>query len=126
MTTIRTNLATITLLLVAAFVLTGCNKRPPEKYGKPITVQTKTPVKTVLATPETFIDQDVVIEGKITTVCPSGCWFDVESEGLELHVDIKPNGFVIPQKAGAKATVQGRARIRDNQVDFVGTGVIIQ
>jgi PBP1b-binding outer membrane lipoprotein LpoB len=113
-------------ILAAAIFIAGCGEKEPEQYGSDITSKDTVSVKEILSAPESFTDKPVVIEGEIAAVCPSGCWFDLKSEGLELHVDINPSGFEIPQKQGSKAAVEGTVELTGGQVNFIGTGVRIK
>jgi len=123
---IKSKIVIVALLGLVAVAFVGCGKKAPEQYGEAVTSTEVTPIKDILANPESFADKKVAIEGEITAVCPSGCWFDVKSNGLEMHVDIKPSGFVIPQKSGSKVKTEGKVEIEDNKVTFIGTGVEIK
>ncbi|AQQ71244.1 hypothetical protein SMSP2_01610 [Limihaloglobus sulfuriphilus] len=120
------NITASAVILAAALFIAGCGEKETEQYGSAITSQETVSVKEILSEPESFTDKPVVIEGEIAAVCPSGCWFDLNSDGLEIHVDIKPSGFEIPQKQGSQAAVEGTVELTGGQVNFIGTGVRIK
>ena len=72
-----------------------------------------------------FQGKMVVIEGKIDTECPSGCWFIVNDETGSIYVDILPSNFVIPQKRGENAKVYGEVVIKDGNPMIIGKMVEI-
>jgi hypothetical protein len=67
----------------------------------------------------------VVIEGKIETECPSGCWFIVNDETASIYVDILPSNFVIPHKRGEDAKVYGNVTIKGGDPMIIGKMVKI-
>ena len=67
-----------------------------------------------------FAGTNVVIEGKIETECPAGCWFIVNDGDASLYVDILPSNFVIPQEAGSKVKVYGEVTIKDGDPMMIG------
>jgi uncharacterized protein YdeI (BOF family) len=62
----------------------------------------------------------VVIEGKIETECPSGCWFIVDDGSASIYVDILPSNFVIPQKRGSEIKVYGEVTTQDGDPMMIG------
>ena len=67
----------------------------------------------------------VLIEGKIETECPSGCWFIVNDDTASIYVDILPSNFVIPQKRGEDTKVYGEVTIKDGEPMIIGKMVKI-
>ena len=62
----------------------------------------------------------VVIEGRIETECPSGCWFIVDDGTASIYVDILPSNFVIPQKRGSEVKVYGEVTAKDGDPMMIG------
>jgi hypothetical protein len=123
----KNNIYAIVLLASFLFCCLSYDEGKAQTYGGEITVTKVTPIKDVLAAPKSFTEKTVSIEGKITAVCPSGCWFDITDGNVEIHVDIRPSGFVIPQITGKTAKVEGNTRIKEGgKIDFVGKGVQIR
>jgi uncharacterized protein YdeI (BOF family) len=79
----------------------------------------------ILQSPASFEGKDVVVEGKITTECPSGCWFILDDGTGSIYVDILPSNFVIPQKRGEDALVHGEVMIKEGDPMIVGKKVEI-
>ncbi len=69
--------------------------------------------------------KNILIEGKIETECPAGCWFIVNDESASLFIDIFPSNFVIPQEAGSRVKVYGEVTTKDNDPMMVGKMVEI-
>ena len=67
-----------------------------------------------------FAGTNMVIEGKIETECPAGCWFIVNDGDASLYVDILPSNFVIPQEAGSKVKVYGEVTLKDGDPMMIG------
>ena len=77
----------------------------------------------ILSNPSEFKDQEVIVEGKIITECPSGCWFTLDDGAGTVYVDLNPSNLVIPQKRGAEAKVYGKVVIENGDAYIIGTKV---
>ena len=69
--------------------------------------------------------KNILIEGKIETECPAGCWFIVNDDSASLFIDIFPSNFVIPQEAGSRVKVYGEITTKDNDPMMIGKMVEI-
>ena len=82
------------------------------KLGSDITLIEKTNISDILANPEEYIDQTVLVEGEILDVCPMmGCWMELKSdiEGEKIKVKVKDGEIVFPMEAiGSTALVEGK------------------
>ena len=115
----------ILILILILFLISGCSKT--ELYGESLTGNTPvTTVKQILDNPENYENKTITINGEIKEVCPSGCWFFVEDDFGELYVNIGPSGFAIPQKVGAKASVEGELITHNGSLMLMGKGVEIK
>jgi hypothetical protein len=77
----------------------------------------------ILAKPNNYKGQEVILEGKIVTECPSGCWFTLDDGTGTVYVDLKPSNLVIPQKRGAAAKIYGKVVIENGDAYIIGTKV---
>ena len=77
----------------------------------------------ILEKPESYEGQAVIVEGKIVSECPSGCWFTLNDGTGTIYVDLAPSNLVIPQKRGAFATVYGRVVRERSDTYIIGTKV---
>jgi len=59
----------------------------------------------ILAKPETYKGQLIVVEGKIMSECGAGCWFTLNDGSATIYIDLAPSNLVIPQRRGYKARV---------------------
>jgi len=90
----------------------------PEEKGSKIVK-----IDEVLGEPESYEGQAVVVEGKIITECPSGCWFTLDDNTGTIYVDLLPSNLVIPQKRGAFARVYGQVVRKGSDTYLIGTKV---
>jgi hypothetical protein len=67
--------------------------------------------------------QVVIVEGKIVSECPAGCWFTLNDGTGTIYVDLAPSNLVIPQKRGAFATVYGQVVRERSDTYLIGTKV---
>jgi hypothetical protein len=82
-----------------------------------------TRVGDILQDPKVFDGKTVVVEGKISRECPSGCWFTLKDGNAEIYIDLNPSGMVIPQKTGAYAKVTAEVINEGGDVYLVGKKV---
>ena len=82
-----------------------------KQYGEALTLSETTKVSDILATPEKYVGQKVLIDGMITGVCTSrGCWMNIASDKAfqEIQVKVVDGVIVFPMSAhGKMAKVEG-------------------
>jgi gamma-glutamylcyclotransferase (GGCT)/AIG2-like uncharacterized protein YtfP len=80
--------------------------------GAEITLVEKTKISDILADPESYLDQTVLVEGEILEVCPMmGCWMELKSDDGEgmIKIKVKDGEIVFPVEAkGSTALVEGK------------------
>ena len=72
---------------------------PAGVYGVQIDLKTVKSIDQLLTHPDLYNDKEVLIEGKISAVCPMrGCWIDVKSAETdsELRLKVTDGGIVFP------------------------------
>ena len=89
-------------------------EEPAELSGEVVKLQD------IIKNESAYEGKNVVVEGKIETECPSGCWFILNDETASLYIDILPSNFVIPQKSGHDARVYGEVAIKDGDPMLIG------
>ena len=81
------------------------------KLGAEITLTEKTEISDIIADPDSYLDQTVLVEGEVLDVCPKmGCWMELKSDDGEgmIKVKVKDGDMVFPVEAiGDNAVVQG-------------------
>lgn len=104
------------LLCVLALILQAAQatEEPAELKGESVKIQD------IVQSPTSYEGKNVIVEGKIDTECPAGCWFIVNDESASLYIDILPSNFVIPQKAGSAVKVYGQVTTKDNEPMMIG------
>jgi gamma-glutamylcyclotransferase (GGCT)/AIG2-like uncharacterized protein YtfP len=82
------------------------------QYGEKISLTEKTEISKILADPESFMDEVVLVEGEVLDVCPKmGCWMELKSEDGEgkIKVKVRDGDIIFPMEAiGHKAVVEGK------------------
>jgi hypothetical protein len=113
--------ALILLCMIALTVQVSLAKdEPAELQGESVKILD------IIQNTAAFEGKNVVIEGKIETECPAGCWFIVDDGSASLYIDILPSNFVIPQEAGSKIKVYGEVATKDNDPMMIGKIVEIK
>jgi len=77
----------------------------------------------ILQNPKGFDRKTVVVEGKIATECPSGCWFTLKDGNAVIYIDLAPSNLVIPQRKGSYAKVTAEVIAEGGDVYLIGTKV---
>ena len=90
---------------------------PKQEYPKIVKIDE------VLGGPESYEGQAVVVEGKIISECPAGCWFTLNDNTGTIYVDLAPSNLVIPQKRGAFARVYGQVVRKGSDTYLIGKKV---
>jgi hypothetical protein len=108
------------ILFLLPLVLTGCQfAQGWQSYGAEIPASHPTSVDRLLAEPEAFDGQPLLVEGRVADVCPKkGCWMIFTSGPREMRVTFQDYAFFVPMDcAGRKARVYGKFAIVDIGVD---------
>lgn len=101
-------------LMVLAVEAASAKEEPAELKNETVKIQD------IIEDVSAFEGKMVVIEGKIETECPSGCWFIVDDGSASIYVDILPSNFVIPQKRGSEVRVYGEVTTQDGDPMMIG------
>jgi hypothetical protein len=95
----KTIILTLTLLLSAQALFGGT----PKKYGKALSLNTKTTVSEILAAPAKYDGKRVQVEGAVVDVCESrGCWIELASDKEFESIIFKVEDGVITFPMSAK------------------------
>jgi hypothetical protein len=107
----RTALVTALLLACTALFAAPEGGGEGQVYGAGLTEATPVTVGELLAHPESYLDQRVRVQGRITDVCPRrGCWIDIEESGAPspIRFKVEDGEIVFPVDAMGKAvTAEG-------------------
>ena len=102
---------TLSLLIMLLFVLFGCQKDQPKKFGGEITLKEKAKVSEILSKPNEFVGKKVLVEGIVLDVCSAaGCWMDIASDvsNQKIKIKVKDGDIIFPVEAkGKSALVEG-------------------
>jgi hypothetical protein len=111
--------------LIVTTLIAGCGGRV-EQYGEAVPEATGAAIGAILGAPRDYVGESVVVEGRISRECPTGCWFDVTEGEATLYVELSAAGLAIPQHVGKTVRVVGDVSIVAGQVRLSGRGVNIR
>jgi hypothetical protein len=77
----------------------------------------------ILVNPKEYDGKNVIVRGKISRECPSGCWFNLQDGNAVIYIDLLPSNIVIPQKTGSSARVTARVVREGSDVYLIGSKV---
>lgn len=100
---------------------TASNESADTEYGAAVDAGTALPVQHVTDQPDAFVDQTLVLEGRVSSVCThKGCWLalDTGADTPPLRVEVARTdageyAFTVPTDASGWAAVQGRLVAED-------------
>jgi hypothetical protein len=79
-------------------------------------------VAEVMADPQAWLDQPLMVSGRITDVCTRrGCWAVLEADGYMLRIQTPDHAFAIPSDARSMARAHGVLERLEEQDDDAGT-----
>ncbi|MGX9461977.1 DUF4920 domain-containing protein [Shewanella sp. A14] len=100
----------LTTLLLGTILTTA--QADTLNFGEGVQHELLTPVSTLMATPEQYLDKTVTIEGTIVAVCEKrGCWMNIASDERfqSLKIKVQDGEMVFPLSArGKKALATGK------------------
>lgn len=90
-------------------------------FGAPVDAANVTPISTLMATPDDYLEAPVTIEGTVVGVCQKrGCWMSIASDKRfqNLRIKVKDGDMVFPMSAkGSKAIATGMLQKMDLDLD---------
>ena len=104
---------TASALLLPLALATACATADEifTQYGEELTLTETTSISAILADPESFVGQQVLVEGTVVDVCEmKGCWLGLagEQDFEQLKVKVDDGVIVFPMTAkGLHARVEG-------------------
>lgn len=111
--------------ILATLFLLGCsNANKTDNYGTIISEQQTTKVKDIIAKPNDFKGKSVKVEGQIVNECPGGHWFYLKDDNEIIYITL--SGFILPQRVGKTAVVEGSVINENGKVSILGKGVEIK
>jgi hypothetical protein len=118
----RTAYLLLPSVLVSLTTFSGCRK-DEHHFGRPIGEEASVAVSEVTLNAKTYLDQTVVVHGRIQSVCQSaGCWCILEDGKGQLYVSLST--FALPRDvAGKDCRVAGKLVMRSDRLTFVATGI---
>lgn len=121
----------ISLIIVFGIFVSGCGERI-EKFGDAISdSEPKTAIASILFNPQKYEGKDVVIEGKISSECPTGGFIYVQdASGGTIYVEMHSAPFApIPQRTGSIVQAKGTVYLSGGaakETKLLGKGLVIR
>ncbi|MGB0618318.1 MAG: DUF4920 domain-containing protein [Myxococcota bacterium] len=104
------------LLLAASAALSGADAPLPsgDDFGEGITLAAARSLSEVMAEPERYTDEPILVRARISDVCQrKGCWTILREGESTVRVRFKDYGFFLPKEiSGREALVEGVVAIR--------------
>ncbi len=123
--TMTTNRATYLFFLVALMVDAACPgcRKDERHFGRRLGEQTSGAISDLVSNTEAYLDQEVVVHGRIKEVCQTaGCWCILEDGQDQLYVSLST--FSLPRDvAGRRCRAAGRLVMRNDRPTFLATGI---
>ena len=98
-------------VVVGLILLLPAAPRAEEIYGAGTTLQEKTKISDILARPDAYLGQKVLVEGTVVAVCAKrGCWLELASDRAyqKMRMKVDDGVIVFPMSArGKTALVEG-------------------
>lgn len=94
----------VSLLFLLLSVVAGAETR----LGKPLSLDSQTPIEKLLANPDRYAGKTVQVKGKVTEVCQAmGCWMHIVDPATNAMIRIKVNDgeIVFPKDSPGKMAV---------------------
>lgn len=92
----------VTIFLFSNMMIAG----EGEKYGKEISLSEKSTIEEILANPEKFEGNKVLVEGEISGVCEKmGCWIELTDGENILKFKVKDGEIVFPSEVLGKTAI---------------------
>lgn len=78
-------------------------------YGEAVTMDTVMPASTLLAAPQDFVGQELLVEGRVADVCQAkGCWMVIADGDQTMRITMGDHSFSVDKGgAGGDCQVQG-------------------
>ncbi len=112
----------LTIVVLVGFVIIGCSRK--STYGVAIDSNVKfVKISEIMANPESYVNTDIVLKGKISLECGSGCWFQLDDGTGQIHVDLTPANLAIPQMVGSTVTAFGQILEEDGRIVMHAAGL---
>jgi hypothetical protein len=104
----------VAIMAIVAFCFTlgfAADATPaPKTFGKAITLKEATPISKINAEPTKYADQNVLVAGKVISVCQGmGCWVELETDSARIICKSMDESIHFPKDcAGSIVQVQGK------------------
>ena len=90
-------------------------------YGAEFTLSDSLTAAELLGTPEKYVDQTILVEGKVADVCQkAGCWMVITDDNTTMRVLMKDHSFAVDKGGtGSTCRIEGTVVAREIDPEFV-------
>ena len=112
-------------IFITGIIITGCSSKNIT-YGNKISENSNIKIKEIQENKDNYSDKRVVLEGKITQICPAGCWFNLNDGTGIMYVNLSGKEYVMEQsRLNSSATVEGKVKYNDSGLSLIPSGIKI-
>ncbi|MXZ08647.1 MAG: DUF4920 domain-containing protein [Gemmatimonadetes bacterium] len=116
------------LYLLLLVLIIGCDSEKMHQVGEAVPANRATRIKEVLDRPAAFLDQRVVLSGRVGQVCQHmGCWFVLQDNTQHILIDLEQGRTItVPRNiSGDSLRVVGVVKRIAGNLRLTGKGVEI-
>ena len=116
------------LYLLLLVLIIGCDSAKVHQVGKAVPTNRATRVKEILDHPAAFLEQRVVLSGRVGQVCQHmGCWFVLQDSTRHILIDLEQGRTItVPRNiSGDSLRVVGVVKRIAGDLRLMGKGVEI-
>ena len=116
------------LYLLLLVLIIGCDSAKMQQVGEAIPANRATRIKEVLDRPDAFLEQQVVLSGRVRQVCQHmGCWFVLQDNTRHILIDLEQGRTItVPRNiSGDSLRVVGILKRIAGDLRLMGKGVEI-
>ena len=116
------------LYLLLLVLIIGCDSAKVHQVGEAVPANRATRIKEILDRPDAFLEQRVVLSGRVGQVCQHmGCWFVLQDNTRHILIDLEQGRTItVPRNiSGDSLRVVGVVKRIGGDLRLVGKGVEI-
>ena len=116
------------LYLLLLILIIGCDSAKMHQVGEAVPANRATRIKEVLERPAAFLEQRVVLSGRVGQVCQHmGCWFVLQDSTQHILIDLEQGRTItVPRNiSGDSLRVVGTVKRIADDLRLMGKGIEI-
>lgn len=114
------------LAAILAVVTSLMAQQKTETFGDPVPKEIG--ICQLLSSPERYKDREIIVKGRISEQCPTGCWFIIQCLQMDdknIKVEITKKIGTLPQRVGHRVEVIGILKVTNGKSILEARGIEI-